>query len=370
MRRDPRPHGVAWWIWALGLAAAALRTTNPVLLLALGTVAIMVAVARRSGAPWGGSITTFIRVAVIVMVLRVILQVVFGQQIPGHVIVTLPSVPLPAWAEGVSIGGPVTVEGLLTALVGGLRLGVVLICFGAANSLASPREVLRSLPGALHEVAVAITVALCFAPEIIAAVLRVRAARRLRGRPTRGLAGLRGIAVPVLEDALEHSLQLASSMGARGFGRRPAVVAPRRERLAIVGVVLGSLMVLIGGYGMLASSSSVPAAGWVGILGAVVATGGVAFSGRRSARTRYRPAPFGIRSLLCALSGWTAVVVMSVVASVSPGTINFSAYPLTWPSLPAGVLLGVAAGLAPLLVAPRMSDERLGEPIGTMAVMS
>ena len=45
-------HPIAWWIWAIGLATAATRTTNPLLLaLVLGVVGTVVA-ARRTEAPW------------------------------------------------------------------------------------------------------------------------------------------------------------------------------------------------------------------------------------------------------------------------------------------------------------------------------
>ena len=45
-------HPLAWWVWALGLAAAASRTTNPLLLgLVVGAVCLVV-VLRRTDAPW------------------------------------------------------------------------------------------------------------------------------------------------------------------------------------------------------------------------------------------------------------------------------------------------------------------------------
>ena len=348
MIRDHRPHGVAWWLWTTGLAAAALRTTNPILLLGLGAVVVVVTAVCRSDAPWGRSIGVYLKLGLVVIALRVALQLVFGQRLPGHVLFTIPSVPLPGWAEGVSIGGPVTLEGLLTAMVGGMRLALVLVCFGAANSLASPREVLRSLPGILHEVAVAVTVALCFAPEVLESVRRVREARTLRGRPTKGLAGLRGIAIPVLEDALEHALQLAASMGARGFGRRPARRTVARSRLAMVAVVTGSLLALGGVYGILAPDSGVPMAGVVAALGAVIVGLGVLLSGRRSVRTRYRPAPFGPRSVLCVIAGWIPLVAFVVAAAADPAAIAWSAYPLAWPVVPVLALVGILAALAPL----------------------
>ncbi|MBA3233681.1 MAG: energy-coupling factor transporter transmembrane protein EcfT, partial [Propionibacteriales bacterium] len=43
-------HPGAWWLWAIGLAAGASRTTNPFILILLLAVAGFVVVARRSRA--------------------------------------------------------------------------------------------------------------------------------------------------------------------------------------------------------------------------------------------------------------------------------------------------------------------------------
>ena len=48
-------HPGAWWLWALGLAAAASRTTNPVPLLLLMAVTWFVVTARRGDTPWAAS---------------------------------------------------------------------------------------------------------------------------------------------------------------------------------------------------------------------------------------------------------------------------------------------------------------------------
>ena len=45
-------HPGAWWLWAAGLAVAASRTTNPLLLLLIVAVAGYVVAARRSPSPW------------------------------------------------------------------------------------------------------------------------------------------------------------------------------------------------------------------------------------------------------------------------------------------------------------------------------
>ena len=71
MTRDARwLHPGAWWIWALGLAAAASRTTNPLLLLLIIGVAAVVVQARRPEEPWGRSFSFFLKLGIVVIVVR------------------------------------------------------------------------------------------------------------------------------------------------------------------------------------------------------------------------------------------------------------------------------------------------------------
>ena len=343
-------HPVAWWLWAAALAVAASRTTNPVLLALLAGVVAFVVAARRSDAPWSRSLVVFFRLGLIVIALRVVLQVVFGNRLPGHVLFTLPEVPLPSWAAGVSIGGPVTAEALLQATVDGMRLAVILLCFGAANSLASPYRLLRCLPAVLYEAGVAVTVALTFAPELVTSIARTREARRLRGRPVRGIAGLHGLAVPVLESALDRSLQLAASMDARGYGRRAGSLTRRRQATAATAV--GLLAVVAGVFGVLDQSFAKGVALPVLCIGAVLLGTGMAFGGARSVRTRYRPDRWGVRATVVTASG--AVVACAFVAANALGVAGMSLelYPLSFPGLPLAVLAATLVGLLPAVVAP------------------
>lgn len=225
-------HAGAWWLWALGLAVAASRTTNPLLLGLLVGVAGYVVAARRTDAPWARSYGAFVKLGLFVVFLRVVFSLLLGSPIPGtHELFTLPEVPLPDWAQGVRIGGRVTAEQLVFAVYDGLKLATLLICVGAANALANPARLLKSLPGALYEAGVAVVVAMTFAPNMVADVVRLRTARRLRGRPTGGVRAVLQIGLPVLEGALERSIAVAASMDARGTGgrrrSRPPYGAPR-----------------------------------------------------------------------------------------------------------------------------------------------
>lgn len=355
-------HPGAWWIWALGLGTAASRTTNPLLLaLLIGTAGYVVA-ARRTSAPWSRSYGAFVRLGAAVLAIRLAFAVLLGSPVPGsHVLVHLPEVPLPHWAQGIRVGGPVTAEGLVFALYDGLKLATLLICVGAANALANPARLLKSLPGALYEAGVAVVVALTFAPHLIADAQRLRAARRLRGRPDRGLRGLLQVALPVLEGALERSVALAAAMDARGYGRTAAVTPAVRRTTA--GLTLGGLVgVCAGTYGLLTAEGDTYGLP-VLLAGLAAALAGLWLGGRRSPRTRYRPDVWGARAWLVAGSGVAVAAGLIVCAAYDPAPLRTGVVPLVAPALPlwpaAVVLLGLLpAFAAPVPASPRPPGER------------
>src|SRR3954466_3393423 len=290
--RQPRLlHPAAWWGWATAVAIAASRTTNPVTLLLLVSATAFVVASRRPQSPWSQAYVVFLRIGLAAVAIRVVLFALLGTGPGTHVLVTLPRVPLPGWMAGVRLGGPVSPDGVLAATYDGLRLAVILICVGAANTLTSPRRLLKSLPSALQEAGVAVTVALSFAPQAVASVGKLRGARRLRGRPDRGVRSLRGLAVPVLEGALDRSVDLAAAMDARGFGRRTATV--RSVRITTAACILGGATgVAASSYALVDTSAPQVLGLPLLIAGAAVAAAGFVVGARRGGRTRYRPDPW------------------------------------------------------------------------------
>jgi energy-coupling factor transport system permease protein len=344
-------HPGAWWLWALGLATAASRTTNPLLLLLITAVAGYVVAARRTDAPWTRSYSVFLKLGLLVILIRMVFFTLLGSPIPGtHILFTLPQVPLPSWVKGIQLGGPVSLEGLLFAFYDAMKLAVLLACVGAANALANPARLLRSLPGALYEAGVAVVVALTFAPNLVADVQRLRAARRLRGRTEHGVKALLTIGVPILENALERSVALAAAMDTRGFGRTADVPAAVRRTTAVL-TLSGLLGICVAAYGLL----GVDGTGWavpVLVLGALAAVGGLMLGGRRAVRTRYRPDPWALREWLVAGSGIAVAAVMISLGPAYADALNPPAVPLTAPTLPLLPAAAVLLGLLPALVAP------------------
>ena len=351
-------HPLAWWIWALALAAAALRTTNPILLGMLVAAAWIVVAARRPAAPWARSFGSFIWFGMFVIVLRLVLQVLFGQRLPGTVLFSVPEVALPSWAASVTLGGPVTREALVNAFNQGLQLATLLACVGAANSLASPYRLLRAVPSVLYELGVVITVALSFAPQTVATAAGVRDARRLRGRPSRGLRGLRGIAVPVLEGALERSLDLAASMDSRGYGRRGNVPVARRRTAQAVTLV-GAIAIMIGLYGSVDNSAPYV----LGLPMLVIGAGALVWSLRaahtHATRSRYRPDPWRVPEWVTVASGVAALAALVIGGHINSNDLHPAYSPLHAPALPLLPLLGILAAAFPAVATPPLPLESL-----------
>lgn len=364
-------HPGAWWTWALGMAAAASRTTNPLLLVLLIVVAAIVVQSRKPQAPWGRSFAFFLRLGLVIIAVRVIVQVLFGASIGQTVLIPLPGLGLPSWLAGIRIGGDVTAESLLLALYDGLRLATIIICIGAANSLASPTRLLKAVPSALYELGVSVVVALTFTPQLIGDVDRLRTTRRLRGRPASGLSALAGSAVPVLEAALERSVALAAAMDSRGYGRRgPQSV---RQRRATTALVLGGLVAsCIGAYALIGAGTPAVAGVALVVLGASGAVAGTWLAGRTRLRSRYRPDPWSWSEWAVACAGIVVALVFAGLAWLALPGMQAIADPPTWPELPWIAVVGLVIAVTPAWTAPPLpaserSEAPLAEPIPAQA---
>ncbi|GAB2973212.1 CbiQ family ECF transporter T component [Actinotalea caeni] len=330
-------HPLAWWAWALALAAALSRVTNPVGVLLLAAAVVVVVLACRGDDRWGRAFRGYLVLAGVVVAVRVVFHALVGLDGGGPVLLDLPGVALPTWAGGIDLLGPVRLTGLLHALYGGLALGTLLLCFGAANSLSDPVRALRALPAALHPLGTAVVVAVTVAPRLVTSFARVRRAQRLRGVAPTGRRGVQATVVPVLGDALDHALALAASMDSRGYAR-----SDRPSRGVGAALTVALLAAVVGTYGLLDAQ----APSWLGapmlVGGAVVAVAAGAAAGRRSRRTRYRPDPWGWRETAVAVCGVLAAV-LALTDPVLRQTGLPGPPPLSWQALAAAVVAAVPA---------------------------
>ncbi len=208
-------HPLTWWIWSL-LVVGAVIATNSAWVAGFAIAVAAIAVHRfAEDAPWAKSFWFSLRLGAIILVIRTVVGVLIGVPIPGTRLFSVPILPLPSWIAGIRIGGVVTQERLLSSIHEGLIIITVICLFGAAVSLTSPHKLLRVTPVVIYEFGVATVIATSALPQLVKSVGRIRRARTLRGDEN---PSWRSIAIPLLEDSLSRSLELAAAMDSRGYG--------------------------------------------------------------------------------------------------------------------------------------------------------
>jgi energy-coupling factor transporter transmembrane protein EcfT len=156
-----------------------------------------------------------LRIGATILAIRTVVGVLIGVPIPGRTLFTIPILHLPSWMPGIRIGGAVTLERLSSSLHEGIIIATLIALFGAATSLTSPHKLLRVTPSFIYEIGITLVIATSLFPQLATGVRRIRTAQRLRGIEK---VKLGSIALPLLEEALARSLQLAASMDSRGYG--------------------------------------------------------------------------------------------------------------------------------------------------------
>lgn len=226
-----------------------IRVDNAIFSIAcVGAVAVVVFTLRED-VPWAKSFNWTLNLAAWILVVRTVIGIAIGVPIPGTPLFTVPIVPLPDWMPGIRIGGTVTWERLSSSITEGLLICSIIVIFGAAASLTSPHRLLRVMPIYIYEFAVAVVIATSVLPQLVSSVKRIRMAQRLRGQKTRGFSSWKRVAIPLLEESLARSLDLAASMDSRGYG-----VSKKRSRYRPISWRLKDSLVVISAVGLVVIS--------------------------------------------------------------------------------------------------------------------
>jgi energy-coupling factor transporter transmembrane protein EcfT len=241
-------HPLTWWIWSLAIAISVARVNSPIFAIAAVGVMGIIIITQREDAPWGKSFTWTLKVAAWILFFRSAIGVLIGVPIPGTTIFSLPIMPLPHWMPGIRIGGAVTLERLSSALSEGVIICAIIVVFGAAASLTSPHRLLRVLPIYIYEFGVAVVIATSVLPQLVTSVGRIRQAQRLRGQKAKGFSSYKRVAIPLLEESLARSLELAAAMDSRGYAfsrkrsrYRPILWTSRDTVIVLSGVLVIAL---------------------------------------------------------------------------------------------------------------------------------
>jgi energy-coupling factor transport system permease protein len=157
-------------------------------------------------------------------------------------------------------------------------------------------------------------------------------------------------------------------MDARGYGRREATKSTVR-RIATGVTVLGLLLAAIGVYGVIDSSSMFGLGLPIITLAFTLCAVGMAVSGRRSTRTRYRPDPWGLPEWCVVASGAIALTTMLVARALDVSGTVVSFQPLAVPALPLLPVVGILVAATPAFVipAPRLGTARAKPEVEAVA---
>ena len=240
-----RWHPALWWFWAALVVAFIFLTKNrgnsQALALQFTAVVVSLFIAYLKVIPARRRIVRItIYIALSALIFRMAMSIIVGVPMPGRTLFTLPQLQLPRIFVGITIGGPVTSDRLFYSFREVLLFISLIIVIGVANALSSPHRMLRVLPARFYSFGLAITIANTFLPMTANSAKRVALAMRMRGQPN----STRRLAIPVLEEALERSVDLAASLESRGYGGkfRHSRYRPERwtrdESLAISGLVI------------------------------------------------------------------------------------------------------------------------------------
>ncbi len=231
-------HPLVWWLWALLLAAFVIRSDNALIATAVACALTLVVLKLKSKSYWSGAFALSAKLAVVIISIRIGFAILIGVPMPGTVLFQIPEISLPSWMVGIRIGGPVTSQRLTTAVTEALVIATLILLCGAASALASPHRLIRSLPKAMFNLGVTLSVATSVLPQTVKSVARIQSAKRLRGQNIRGLRAWRGIAIPLLEESLERALDLATAMESRGYGYHGKTSKYRAQKFQLVDVAM------------------------------------------------------------------------------------------------------------------------------------
>ena len=241
-------HPVTWWGMALIQIAIAIisQTLTPLLIIGIASLVCVMLLDKT----WAKSIKLYVLLAAVTFATRLLFRVLFNFAPDNQdIALQLPLLKIDLGLGPVHLLGPLSFAAVEAAIIDGLRLAVIIFAIGVASVIAKPNKLLKYTPAAIYEIATSVSIAINLAPQLTQSINRVKRAAALRGRSD-GLGLTRSVIIPVLEDALENSIHLASSMSARGFGRTGENPKATRNWLrtisvaALISTVISTFLIL------------------------------------------------------------------------------------------------------------------------------
>ncbi len=207
-------HQVRWWVWTV-LLALAMSATQSVILIPF-FLGLLFWIVRRVARVQRHTFSMLVGLIASILLLRIMFQMFFGIPVGNTILFSLPEIDI--LNVGLRIGGIFTLESLQTAAREAITLGGIIVALLASSMMIPVSSLVRRLPSGFSNVALVLSIALSFLPQLLKDVKRNLRANRWRGHSKPKLGVLATNLVNVVENALEKSIQLSASMWRRGLG--------------------------------------------------------------------------------------------------------------------------------------------------------
>ena len=255
------------------------------------------------------------------------------------------------------ISGSVTLEAIIYGATNGLVLTGMLASFTVLNLALPVRDLISLIPRAFFPMAVVTSISVTYLPTTLRQFQQIREAQAIRGHQMRTLRDWLPLIMPLLVGGLEHAMQLAEAMTARGFASTRAMSGGRQVFPRIC-MFLGLVLLA---FGWIAQLGGAGVSGVAIILtGAILILGGLWYLGRQASRTTYHRRAWGWQDWLTLVF---ATIVLCICLLPLPGlsrqTLYYEPYPaLTLPPFSPWLGLAMLGLLIPgLLVWNKNANE-------------
>lgn len=367
-------HRLALLAWLVTATLPSLLTSNPVYL-GLGLIFVgwthrQVASRSPTAHAWG----SFARFALFFVVFTLLFNLLLGGG-GSTVLLELPAFQVhnDDGAVVFQIGGDVTLESLVFALIRALALLLVIFALATFNALVDHYQLLRGLPRQLDQAATVMSIAVAFMPQLVAAQKDIREALALRGHRLRSLRDFVPLILVLLSEALERAMALAESMEARGYGGVSAAdqdgKPPSTGRFIRWAIAAGLLAVAVGLVAGDLDLRLFPEGSWADaysdhllvVGGALLIVSALAGVGAGRKRTRYRRELWRPRDSALTLLSSLAGVGLVVLFFYDREPFFYPVFPIIQrPEADPRILVLLLALLAPSLCRPEAQAPETG----------
>lgn len=342
------------WAWVSWLAAVLVIlsiTRNPLYLLLILLCTLFVGISLRQAGVDLPSPFSLWKLAAWIIGLATLFNSLTSHY-GATILLTIPGkIPL--------FSGPVTLESMVYGATNGLVLTGMLASFTVLNLALPVRDLISLIPRAFFPLAVVTSIAVTYLPTTLRQFKQIREAQAVRGHQIRSIRDWLPMLMPLLVGGLEHAMQLAESITARGFASSKPMVGKRQVYPRLL--MFGGLLAL--GVGWVLELSNLERGGFAMIVfGSLLILGGLWYLGKQSPRTVYRKQAWIWQDWLTLAA---AIIVLAACTLPLSGVGSQALYYEPYPSLslpPFNPVLGLVLLflLVPgILVVKRNSDASL-----------